>query len=196
MSEKMFYTSSNPETALAIPESSLEEYRKDFKDRIGKGQISRFRDADVLEDGYNIPGGKVEKETLGDRDMQEIAVAEIDEKLLNLKEAGFTNPADITTYNNLRDMKDIFTDISAANQGFDMYEKIAELANKSKADGDSVKADAAVRAMDYIRHIGSRINDGVDAQPKIIHDDIRRENIAGIIAAHNERASSNTQRAA
>lgn len=196
MSEKMLYTSSNPETALAIPESSLEEQRNEFKDRIGKGQISRFRDADIVNGEHNVAGGKVEKETLGDRDIQEIAVAEIDEKLLNLKEAGFKNPADITTYNDLRDMKGIFTDITAGNQGFDMYEKIAELANKNKADGDSVKAEAATRAADYIRHIGSRMNDGVDGQPEIVRDDIRRENIAGIVNAHNERASSNTRRAA
>lgn len=186
----------DPEQGLIASEAMYKEHRKNFADRIGKSHISGYRDAEVEKGEYNVPGGKVEKETLGDRDVQEIAVAEIDEKLPDLKQARFKNPADMTTYNNLRDMREIFTDISASGQEFDMYEKIVELANKSKADGDAWKAEAATRAADYVRHIGSRINDGLDGQPKAFHEDIRRKNIASIVAAHNDRVSSNTRRAA
>lgn len=184
----------DPERGLIASEAMYEEHKRDFAERIGKSNISLYRDANIEKGEYNVPGGKVEKETLGDRDVQEIAVAEIDEKLLNLKEAGFKNPADITTYNDLRDMKGILTDISAGNKEFDMYERIAELANKSKADGDNVKAEAAGRAADYIRHIGSRMNDGVDGQPKIVQEDIRKDNIVDIVDAHNRRVSGNQSR--
>ena len=68
----------DPEHGLIAPKAMAEEHRKNFAERIGKGQISRFRDADILKDEYNISGGKVEKDTLGDSDIQEIAVAEID----------------------------------------------------------------------------------------------------------------------
>lgn len=186
--------SENPtSTALVMSDEDYKASLDRHKERVGKSHTSVWRDADALEgDEWNVPGGKVEKDKLGDRDVQEVAVAMIEEKMLDLEEAGIDNPANTQAHNELRDIRDILAGLSAGNDGHEMYFDAIDLSRKFEEEGDDVRAKVAALAASYVQHVGFRINEGTEGKTYDIRGkDFRKTNIAG---EHNNRVSQNIRR--
>lgn len=183
-------------TALVLSDEDYKASLERHKERVGKGHISAWRDTDTLKnDNWDVPGGKVEKDTLGDRDVQEVAVALLEEKMLDLQDAGLDSPANTQAYNELCDIRDMLAGLDASYDGTDMYFDAVELSRKFKTEGDQDKADVAALAASYIQHVGRRINEGTEGKAADIRGkDIRTSNIGDIVKEHNERVSQNTGR--
>ncbi|CAN5677330.1 hypothetical protein BH23PAT2_BH23PAT2_09780 [soil metagenome] len=186
MSEKMLYTSPNPETAPMIPESAFVEQRKEAKERIGKNPISGFEQDNS------------EKTSLKDRDYQEITVGMIDEKMLDLEEAGLESSANTNAYNGLRDMKDVITDLSSSADVDGMYGDGVKRAEKFKAEGDTARAAAAQDATEFFLRTRSEASSLEGAFNPSTDDDAydknSKANIQQAVNAHNNRRSRNQTR--
>jgi len=183
MNEKMFYTSPNPGTALMIPESAFAEQRQEAKMRIGKNPVSGFEQDNS------------EKISLKDRDWQDITVGMIDEKMLDLKEAGLESSANTKAYNDLRDMKDVIIDLSSTADVDGMYGDAMKRADKFKAEGDTARAAAARDAAEFFLHTrseewGTFDPSGADGA----YDKSCKANIQQAVKDHNDRRGRNQTR--
>lgn len=134
-------------TVLAHPELGLiasPEMEEAFKAEIG----TRPLDTEEYRNGKSI--GK--KEFLPDRDVREIAVAEINEKLAALEEANSTSTADIKARNDLRDIKNVLVDLPQSPE-LSFYGTASELAKELAEKGDTDRAEVTNAAAQMLQGI-------------------------------------------
>lgn len=174
MSEKL------SSTAIMQSEADYAESEKARKERIGTGAVSGFE----TDNSY--------KTSLKDRDYQEITVGMIDEKMLDLEEAGLESSANTKAYNDLRDMKNVITDLSSSADVDGMYGDAVKRAEKYKAEGDTARAAAAQGAAEFFLHTRSEAS-SVEGTSED-YDENRLANIQQAVKHHNDRRSRNLER--
>lgn len=167
-------------TAIMQSEADYAESEKARKERIGKDAVSGF------EEDHSY------KTSLKDRDYQEITVGMIDEKMLDIEEAGLESSANTKAYNDLRDMKNVITDLSSSADVDGMYGDAVRRAEKYKAEGDTARATAAQGAAEFFLHTRSEASsiEGTSED----YDENRLVNIQQAVKDHNDRISRNLER--
>ena len=168
------------ETSLRVSEHDYAESEKSRKERIGKDPVSGFE----KDHSY--------KTSLKDRDYQEITVGMIDEKMLDLEEAGLESSANTKAYNDLRDMKDVIVELSTSTDIDGMYGDAVKRAEKFKAEGDTARAAAAQGAAEFFLHTRSKVSSIEGASED--YDENRIANIQQAVKDHNDRRSRNLER--
>lgn len=167
-------------TAIMLSEADYAKNEKARKERIGKDAVSGFKE----DHSY--------KTSLKDRDYQEITVGMIDEKMLDLEEAGLESSANIKAYNDLRDMKDVIVDLSSSADIDGMYGDAVKRAEKFKAEGDTARAAAAQGAAEFFLQTRSEAS-SIEGTTEDA-DENRLANIQQAVNDHNDRRSRNLER--
>jgi hypothetical protein len=168
------------ETSIRMSEHDYAASERARKERIGKDPVSGFE----ADNSY--------KTSLKDRDYQEITVGMIDEKMLDLEEAGLESSANTKAYNDLRDMKDVIVDLSTSADADGMYGDAVKRAEKFKAEGDMARAAAAQGAAEFFLDTRSKSSSVEGASED--YDENRLANIQQAVKDHNDRRSRNLER--
>ena len=105
---------------LATPNGELiesEQMQEDRLQNMGKNEIES--------------GWPHEKDHVNEQEMAEMAVAQIDEKMLGLEMGDMNNANNTKDYNHLRDMRDFLIHMGTPEEG---YAKVQELEQAGKKD--------------------------------------------------------------
>lgn len=177
----------HPELGLIASEAMVEKWKAE----IGTKPLNLDRKAtikDEMDPEVKIAGGTVKKELLTDRDIREITVGEIDEKMLDLMDADQSSPATTMAYNDLRDVKDAIINLNLES-GLSYFgtaeKKAAELAEEGKSD----EAEVMLAAAHVLQETADRPFQGTEHTPeenvRIVQDNL---------VAHNQRVLRNAKR--
>ncbi|MBZ5736070.1 hypothetical protein K8Z61_16365 [Nocardioides sp. TRM66260-LWL] len=169
--------------------------------RIGKKLINRMRRLDPLEhdDQYRVSAALrkesmgspefVEKDHLNDADMRNVAVARLDEKMLDLElSSDMNSPANIKAFNDLRDMKEMFLNHVSSGEG--IYMDMFDASMAFAAQGDNDRDEIARGAMEFV---GDIMNEAADIDAEEGQDDPTAAT-QRVIDGHNHLVEENAKR--
>lgn len=193
------------EYPLPVATEAMEKQRKE---NIGKKPLSRQRRATIddtytyethngeshkvdSKEGWNAYANEqfLDKEGLDDSDLRDVAVARIDEQMLDLELTGDMNsPAVTKHYNDLRDMKDFI--VNRFDSDWDnIWDTVDQLKGQQGSEDEAAVGQAAI---DFMGQITSEAMD-FDGDNLGEHP---QERTKEVIDAHNERIRANEQKRA
>jgi|GEM_PF-3346531 len=184
MSEQVL---AHPELGLIASDEMIEARRQ----KIGKNQLNTDRKATELDYGdpdAKIIGGRVEKSMFDDDDVREIAVAELDEKMLDLESADQSSPATTKARNDLRDLKDAMISLTR-EPGKSYYGTAEAAALRLDEEGRSDAAQVMLAAGELFQEVNSRPFKGTEFTAEE-----NRTIVQAQLKAHNARVRSNEAR--
>lgn len=163
---------------LATPNGELiesEQMQEDRLQNMGKNEIET--------------GWPHEKDHVNEQEMTEMAVAQIDEKMLGLEIGDMNNSNNTKNYNHLRDMRDFLIHMSTPEKG---YAKVQELEQAGKKD----EAEIARTGLDLASVISSEADGLGNTKPAIEEHNQRVQNNAkqrALIEQRNQIAGVDTR---
>lgn len=190
--------------AWIMPDGQLresDEAANERRNKIGTSKIDKKRRADVI-DTYNMDGSEnhegwdaylneefVEKEGLSDHDLQEVAAARLDEKMLDVGKSDMDSMKMIKTYDELSRIKSLIQHMRY-REDTPLDSAVFNAREDFREKGDRDMADIAEAASDFLHEISLG---ALDLQGENGGDNVHTET-RRVIDDHNDRVASNKKR--
>lgn len=190
--------------AWIMPDGQLmetEEKTNERRNKIGTGKIGNKRRANI-HDTLNDDGSEsqegwdaylnekfVDKEGLRDSELQAVAAARLDEKMLDLGESDMDSAEMIKAYDSLSRMKS-FIQFIRYNEDNPLHQAVFNAREDFKENGDEDMAAIADAAGDFLHELSL---ESLDMKGENDGDNAAIET-KRVIDEHNERVASNKKR--